>query len=877
MVFTGDSVYSGDSRGRGGSVVSSSSSIAYYRFPTGAFTIPGHATTSEGRVITANGDIQEHDPSDEIDHSGSSILLGIGAWEVQYSFNTEIAAADQGAGRRQQVNVWVQDEDNDKALGTNYRQYIRGDDVDLGIHGTITIYLETPTHINLRMVSIEPQNTDYKTVPVNTGFVTIIKHGGVRGVKGAHGDKGDDATPYNDTAVKNRLANAEEILTDTNLNAIGSADVGNYLQATASGEADWRPVSGASGGGSPAIFRHNFVNAQTIIPSNVKSLEGATVQSYSGLDDLSRNADGQIDLVTRTFGSKDYKGWSMKSGVYDAKLSLRLTNAQLARIRSIDIIAYTRTSGGSENTVYLVRDVLISGGGLSGSLALNLTTDDVVYFSIRHNLVNTDNDVSTNTQISSGEIAITRIDGIKGEKGDDGGNTYDDTEVKRDIDTNQTAISTLQTTVSGLSNYDDTAVRDLITRNSDSVSDLRTALAGKASVSESNSFPSSPETHDVVVIKTALTGLSGVFDIDYTAITTAAKYDVFQWDGFRWVQLGSLNPVSSGGGGSSYDDSALVQRTDNIERALRILNFSQGEVIYNANNAADPAGNIVLNNFVLSRATGTSTYKDTNFGDDVVNRFFEIAPPGLNFIRFYIDDVNSLRSHIGESFILRNITSQHRLVTINFQAAISAFPTNAGDGSGGLYQQVLDNQSSLTYNGQFLNLPDETSVLFTIKEIDDTDFASPPPGSGTFQGKIVFTASDIPQIQEYVFDNMDLVRTLSNAIVVNERLNDLNFTPQVLSKASFPSQLAFNLSFRFNAPMTTAHYAQIGLRGESTNRVQLANNPTAIRLTMSTSDTGTLLRSLPTNSSEECELEFYTAASGGNPILTRRFRIWVGA
>ena len=144
------------SGGGGGSVVAATSSTAYYRFPTGAITIPSGSTTPMGLVLTANGDIQEQDPSDEIDHSGSSILLGIGTWEFQYTFDTNFTP--KGTNRRQQVNVFVRDEDNDKTLGTNYRQYIRGGNVeDLGIHGTITIYLETPTHVNLRIVSVDPQ------------------------------------------------------------------------------------------------------------------------------------------------------------------------------------------------------------------------------------------------------------------------------------------------------------------------------------------------------------------------------------------------------------------------------------------------------------------------------------------------------------------------------------------------------------------------------------------------------------------------------------------------------------------------------------------------------------------------------------------------
>ena len=844
MSMLSDSIYSGDSGGRGGSSGggSSTSSIAYYRFPTGAFTIPSHATTAEGRVITVNGDIQEHDPSDEIDHSGSSILLGIGAWEVQYSFGTKIPGPDRGAGRRQQVDVWVLDEDNDKTLGKNYRQYIRGDDVDLGIHGTITFYLETPTHINLRMVSAEPQNTDYKTVPVQTGFVTIIKHGGARGVRGIQGIQGKDGSP---------------------------ADV----------------------------FAKYFLTAQDVSADDSRSIDGATIKAYTL--DRQIGADGQVALVDGAGVKAGYQGFGLNKGVWRFDINVRLAAIAADNREGWDIAIYTETASGTENTLARSRGQYTRGLGtvlgLNASLGFLLTEKDTVYVTL---VSQYSGGTRTAKRYASGSVTIIKHQGTKGEKGDPGGGggtSYDDTEVKRDIDTNQTAISTLQTTVSGLSNYNDQAVRDLITGNSDSISDLRTALAGKASVSESNSFPLSPETHDVVVIKTALTGLSGVFDIDYTAITTAAKYDVFQWDGFRWVQLGSLNPVSSGGGGGSYDDSALVQRTDNIERALRVLNFREGEVIVNDNDASAPAGNLYLVpsltwGFVLDQPTGTDIIKQTSFSN-VINKYYNLAPPGELTISLHIQNVENLRSHIGESFIIRNKAGAAdndavgNLKVLFNELWSASFPTAARSSYVGvLYGVIFDNQSTFdieTISGsgtaKRLLIPEEESVLFTVKEIA-------PISSINNDRLITFTVSNIPPLQEHVFDNTDAARINTQSIADNAEaiaegmtITDLNFAPMTLSKASFPSQVVFTLAFRYDDPLTSSHYASLTLQGANTPRVRLGDNPVGLRLTFSTAGTTNIKNNATTNAFDRAFLHFYTASSGGSPVLTRHFQVWIGA
>ena len=121
----------------------------------------------------------------------------------------------------------------------------------------------------------------------------------------------DTALALRVTELETKQTQTDVLLAHTNLSDIGAADVGNYLQATAEGQADWRAVSGASGGGSPAIMRHAFIGAQAIIAANLTSTDGAAINSYSTVDDLSRNADGVIDLTTRTISGKTLTGYLM--------------------------------------------------------------------------------------------------------------------------------------------------------------------------------------------------------------------------------------------------------------------------------------------------------------------------------------------------------------------------------------------------------------------------------------------------------------------------------------------------------------------------------------------------------------------------------------
>ena len=105
----------------------------------------------------------------------------------------------------------------------------------------------------------------------------------------------------------------------------------------------------------------------------------------------------------------------------------------------------------------------------------------------------------------------------------------------------------------------------------------------------------------------------------------------------------------------------------------------------------------------------------------------------------------------------------------------------------------------------------------------------------------------------------------------------LNFAPQVLSKASFPTQLAFTLSFRHVTPLTPSHYASLTLRGVHTPRARIGDNPSGVRLTFAAANTGDIKTNASTNSFERAFLNFYAGSSGGSPVLTRQFQVWIGA
>ena len=130
--------------------------------------------------------------------------------------------------------------------------------------------------------------------------------------------------------------------------------------------------------------------------------------------------------------------------------------------------------------------------------------------------------------------------------GGSGGGSYDDTALAARVTTNEGDISTLQTTVGGLSNYDDTALAARVTQSESDISALQSApgyddaaLTGRVETLE----------NEMDAVETTVAGLS---NYDDTAIQGQVNQNASDIDSLE----AAVDAINAGG----YDDSAVVAR-----------------------------------------------------------------------------------------------------------------------------------------------------------------------------------------------------------------------------------------------------------------------------------------------------------------------------
>ena len=458
-----NSHYSGFDGGTGGgsgggtsaapSVVYAALDVANY--PLGITGTPGaterrRSGIPTGRItiddsIGATGQIIVSRPLNLGGVSYNGINLSAGVWHISVKSLSDHSAT--GTDRRA-VNIDVLTRNGvvsatNSPLASVTGLYLRGGAINLGFDGSLVFRLTSQMDIFISIYAGQDEPSTSKTpglTGVNYRVVKINGASGPAGAPGADGAPGPAGPSFDPTSINTRIAAAEALiatntssitagntargqltsriqnnergvsdldgrLSQTNLKTISPSQSGKVLTANDRGGAGWINPIVSGYAPEPNVSRHAFIGGQDFLAAGLTSIDGTTIGEMSDHDDLSVNADGIIDRVTRTISGTTHQGWNAPAGSYVVSLSCKLTNTQLARIQSLSAIAYTKTSTGTENTLYSARNIDVEGGGIDAAFVVNLKAQDDIYFSLRHNLQPSQS-VTANTRIASGELCL---------------------------------------------------------------------------------------------------------------------------------------------------------------------------------------------------------------------------------------------------------------------------------------------------------------------------------------------------------------------------------------------------------------------------------------------------------------------------------------
>lgn len=314
----------------------------------------------------------------------------------------------------------------------------------------------------------------------------------------------------------------------------------------------------------------------------------------------SANYTGIISLTTVDGKS----GVSVVEGTYKIDISGYIENDEIAKIMAIEPTVYVKNNTGNENTLFRARGVSVSGGGFNSAFTVHLKKDDVIYFSAHHRIKT--GETLTSDSTVHGTVAVTRISGIKGEKGDSSGDTYNDAALRNLIANNTAAIKRKIRAIAppatvgelnalGLVDGDwfvvpehdipaqqwtgytihdvdlnthltasDIAGGDVIANLNGSYYRLGTiklhnaleaAIKIKSRITAGAVLPTNPEPQDLHIILANQT--LNVKDENGAALTSVVAFDLLRWTGADWRRAGTLARTSAGIDKATADSTYL--------------------------------------------------------------------------------------------------------------------------------------------------------------------------------------------------------------------------------------------------------------------------------------------------------------------------------